>query len=388
MLNKYRKMSTMYRSPALSSPCSSYDTTSSGSRTTPSSDASSSAASTSPCPDPCYEDIDYDVQNELLVAACAVQQNDNYDETRDTNDKMNSVAVQWEDNQVYMEINRLSQAKIAKALKRRRQTDEAERRKEKKPKAVVEEKEKPKYYDFGADVRSRTRVQELPAWAREEKAFWSAETAVPTPATQPTVLSVKQEPQNEPIPAPPTPDAQSRCEIRPIPGKGFGVVATSNIAQGQAIITESPFLTVDHPPQTQQITSILTRLSQESQDLFHTFTPTLAPCHPNRLVDIVATNVIPLGGDLLEDVDDEIVPIDANGEVEDRCRSGLFKTICRVNHSCAPNARWTWFDSGVMSEYTSFVLWLRLMASPASSTPNRCSRRNHRMLPPRYILGV
>jgi len=167
--------------------------------------------------------------------------------------------------------------------------------------------------------------------------------------------AVKPEPFKQQLPVDsithtPVPNAQSRCDIRPIPGKGLGVIATTSILQGQAIITESPFLTVDHPPHTQQVMSRLSRLSQRSQDLFHSFKPTLAPYHPNRLIDIVATNVIPLGGDLIDDLDNEVIAIDADGEIEDRCRSGLFETICRVNHSCAPNAQWTWFESGSMGE--------------------------------------
>jgi hypothetical protein len=175
------------------------------------------------------------------------------------------------------------------------------------------------------------------------------------PAKGPRAVESRQTKQEQPIAPilpPPTSDAQSRCAIRPIPGKGLGVIATTNLTQGQAIITESPFLTVDHPPHTLQITSRLSRLPQKSQDLFHSFKPTLAPHHPNRLVDIVATNVIPLGGDVIEDLDDDVIAIDADGEVEDRCRSGLFETICRVNHSCAPNSQWTWYESGNMGEYT------------------------------------
>jgi len=169
--------------------------------------------------------------------------------------------------------------------------------------------------------------------------------------------SIKQQLPVEPILPTPTPDAPSRCAIRPIPGKGLGVIATTNLTQGQAIITESPFLTVDHPPHTLQVTSRLSSLSQRSRDLFHSFKPTLAPCHPNRLIDIVATNVIPLGGDVIEDLDDEVIAIDADGEVEDRCRSGLFETICRVNHSCAPNSQWTWFESGHMGKLHGNALY-------------------------------
>lgn len=197
----------------------------------------------------------------------------------------------------------------------------------------------------------------------------------------------KQQLPVDPIIPTPVPNAQIQCAIRPIPGKGLGVIATTNILQGQAIITESPFLTVDHPPHTQQVVSRLSRLCQRSQDLFHSFKPTLAPYHPNRLIDIVATNVIPLGGDLLEDLDDEVIAIDVDGEVEDRCRSGLFETICRVNHSCEPNAQWTWFESGSMGE-SSRTVWTKLKLSSEGFTPDHKRRRNYRLLPSRYFTGV
>jgi hypothetical protein len=142
-----------------------------------------------------------------------------------------------------------------------------------------------------------------------------------------------------------------RCEIRPIPDKGLGVLATRNIAQGEEIITEAPFLVVDHPPNIQQLTSRLSALPPSLQNLFLTFNPSLATFHMNRLVNIAATNVIPLGDEPLIGPDDDVVPLDADGELEQRCRAGLFRTICRVNHSCAPNSRWTWFDSGFMSKY-------------------------------------
>lgn len=33
------------------------------------------------------------------------------------------------------------------------------------------------------------------------------------------------------------------------------------------------------------------------------------------------------------------------GCVRERSFSGMFETICRVNHSCAPNTGWRWDDS-------------------------------------------
>ena len=418
--SSYRKMSSMYRSPGIRSSCTPSDTTSSSSRTTPSTDASSCTTSSSPYTEPwCNNGDDYEIETELLVAACAVQQDDHYLEDEDVHKRMkfSDNRILWQDNLVYMNRDQSSLDRISKAQKRRTKIDEKERRQKRKERKVKAERQEPKFYDFMADVRSATRAQKMPSWTQDELSLWSnvlgdvaiaepdtvergvrrppegsttvetaknpaentatSEAANPAIAeladaivrsitavtvTQPPLIQtakgptavklepVKQQPPVEPIISTPVPNAQSRCAIRPIPGKGLGVIATTNILQGQAIITESPFLTVDHPPHTQQVMSRLSRLSQRSQDLFHSFKPTLAPYHSNRLIDIVATNVIPLGGDLIDDLDNEVIAIDADGEVEDRCRSGLFETICRVNHSCAPNAQWTWFESGNMGE--------------------------------------
>jgi hypothetical protein len=419
-------MSTMYRSPAS---CTPSDTTSASTRTSPSTDASSCTTSSSPYPDPCFDnDNACELETELLVAACAAQQDDHYPEDEDIIKRMkfSDNRVLWEDNSVYMNRDQASLDRITKAQERRNKIDEKERRQKRKERKFKVGREEPKFYDFMADVRSTSRAQKMPSWTQDELSLWAAElgdtaiaepeklehaeeppseetapcetpanpavseladaivrsitartetepaiqtekTAVPpitaATSTEPVVRPVKgpraveprqtkQEQPIEPILPTPTPDAPSRCAIRPIPGKGLGVIATTNLTQGQAIITESPFLTVDHPPHTLQITSRLSRLPQKSQDLFHSFKPTLAPHHPNRLVDIVATNVIPLGGDVIEDLDDDVIAIDADGEVEDRCRSGLFETICRVNHSCAPNSQWTWYESGNMGEST------------------------------------
>lgn len=421
----------MYRSPSIRSSYTPSNTASSSSRTTPSNDASSCFNSSSPCPESYLED-DYELETQMLVAACAIQQDDHHPDDWDATKKLRFAEnrMRWEDNTVYMDRDKAALDAVANAQKRSRKMDEREEKREKKRKErkSTEKREIPKFYDFMADVQSRSRAQKMPSWTHDELNLWSEETAelantslvmadpgmaappeapitanstalpaiseiaasivrsitaetAPAPI-QETTVAVEALPTKKPkqgLPTEPTirtsekptlagpgptkqsrptelsfpssaSDSPSRCAITPIIGKGLGVIATSNIIQGQAIITESPFLTVDHPPHILQVTSRLSQLPQASQDLFHTFTPTLAPHHLSRLVDIVATNVIPLGGDLIEDLDDEVVVVHADGEVEERIRSGLFETICRVNHSCAPNAQWTWFDSGRMSE--------------------------------------
>jgi hypothetical protein len=141
---------------------------------------------------------------------------------------------------------------------------------------------------------------------------------------------------------PPAQADAHRYEIREVPNKGLGLIATVHIGQGEVIIAESPFLVVDHPPLRQQIRRRIAELSPADKDLVHTFKPSLGSRWSSRLVDIIATNVIPLGGEPLEDEDDDIIPLDENGEPERHHLSGLFKSICRVNHACLPNSQWTW----------------------------------------------
>jgi hypothetical protein len=54
-----------------------------------------------------------------------------------------------------------------------------------------------------------------------------------------------------------------------------------------------------------------------------------------RLVDIWDTNAIPLGSPSAP-----------------AATTGLFETISRINHSCAPNSVWRWDETaGQMREY-------------------------------------
>jgi hypothetical protein len=286
--------------------------------------------------------------------------------------------MQWQDNAVHLEIGQKNMDKCSKLEKRKRESDEREakriRNKERKVKKKVEEgKEGRKFYDFIASVNSTTRIRApIEDWGHDDLEGWS--TTIGTvdsksvPGRENNIWKSQQPVKEEvpvlvesvvPLPTVITPISvhtqdDSLCEIRHVPGKGLGVIATANITQGQAIVTESPFLMVDHPPNLHQVKSRLAKLPSDLQNLFHTFNPSLSPHHTHKIVDVIVTNVIPLGDEPLINLDDEILPLDAEGEVEQRCRSGLFETICRVNHSCTPNSRWTWFDAGHMSKSPNY----------------------------------
>jgi hypothetical protein len=100
---------------------------------------------------------------------------------------------------------------------------------------------------------------------------------------------------------------------------GQGVFATRPIIAGETMIREKPFITFQDPLISKEVWSALQSVPLDSRDLFWGFSGTGA--HETPDVDIAETNLIPLEG-------------------EARC--GMFETICRINHSCAPNARWAW----------------------------------------------
>jgi hypothetical protein len=327
-------------------------------------------------------------EEEAILATVSAFRDIVVDGDEDNNDNdgppmtFDKVLVHWQDNRAKMEIDQAYLDTWAKMEKRMRESDQKEERRRKKRSrkaglkaAAKQQSEGPRekdLYDFMTGVHSTPRFAGMDTVGGAQidnpsLQFFGDETTesvsdqvkqvevIPCPAVQvkeeiPDIFEADFE-------ILPLLAQENRYEIRPIPAKGLGVVATTSILQGQAIITEFPFLTVDHPPNAQQVQSRLIRLPHHLQKLFHTFNPAHAAHHRNRLVDIVATNVIPLGDqpyiDLTRDDDDDddyIIPLDANLEIEEKCQAGLFKTICRVNHSCSPNSRWTWFtESSTMS---------------------------------------
>jgi hypothetical protein len=120
-----------------------------------------------------------------------------------------------------------------------------------------------------------------------------------------------------------------RCRVSQskIDKQGMGLRATTIIQPGETITSEHPFLVVDHPPSERQINQAYRGLSEVEHLIFHSFNgkPNMMKSH-RKIPDIVANNVIPLGG----------------SDGGEPTRSGMFQYICRVNHSCVPNARWTW----------------------------------------------
>lgn len=125
----------------------------------------------------------------------------------------------------------------------------------------------------------------------------------------------------------------SKCHVSQsiIDKQGMGLRASVNIKSGDIIITENPFIVVDFPPLESQVGQVYQDLSGVERLLFHSFNgkPTRGHLSNRKIPEIITNNVIPLG---VSEEDDEPT------------QSGMFQHICRINHSCVPNARWTWMD--------------------------------------------
>ena len=129
-----------------------------------------------------------------------------------------------------------------------------------------------------------------------------------------------------------------------IPGKGQGLVATSRLPVGTTIIEESPLITVEDDLNPYSVEEIVTKFrlltdEQKNQVLsLHDPGPTsfqgrnmpvtVADGTEEKVVRIFCANSITLCGHPEMNVN----------------KSGLYKTISRMNHSCAPNVVWSWLQ--------------------------------------------
>jgi hypothetical protein len=105
-------------------------------------------------------------------------------------------------------------------------------------------------------------------------------------------------------------------ELRAITGKGIGVLATTGISRGTRILAERPLLTASRflNAATGNVNEIFQTLSPSRQSRYmelHNAHPELDP-----VAGIFKTNSLPRGQ-----------------------MGSVYETICRVNHSCRPNAR-------------------------------------------------
>lgn len=133
-----------------------------------------------------------------------------------------------------------------------------------------------------------------------------------------------------------------KCKIISIPSKGLGVTLSIRVQAGETILSETPFLVArvkDLEEKRSRVAKQYKRLGKPVAALFDAFNPKRrrdgGMADIERLVDIWDTNAIPLGS--------------PNAPA---ATTGLFETISRINHSCAPNSVWRWDETaGQMREY-------------------------------------
>jgi hypothetical protein len=144
-------------------------------------------------------------------------------------------------------------------------------------------------------------------------------------------------------------EGQTVYKIRPSAGKGLGIFATASILRGHRIIREKPLMTAPLLPDVLSSWGIHDRFSrldtadqerylqlhasQAITDLVLPSIPRILPPsfrdHTARVVSIFRTNAF-----RLQYVTD-------GGEIEDGTE-GVFSIASRINHSCCPNAGYTW----------------------------------------------
>ena len=132
---------------------------------------------------------------------------------------------------------------------------------------------------------------------------------------------------------------------------------------------QRPFIRFSHPLTLTALFQALQSISAEKRALFLSFTATV-PGVEDEWLAIAETNAIPLGVGLPEDEEQlnggdlgDDPACGMKGEERRKLEegatgntvgnaSGMFDTISRVNHSCAPNAAWRWDNaSQELSKY-------------------------------------
>ncbi|WWC95341.1 hypothetical protein V866_002203 [Kwoniella sp. B9012] len=183
---------------------------------------------------------------------------------------------------------------------------------------------------------------------------------------------------------PPTPPrSESPTSLSPIPpgslytmttfdGKNLGLVSTRKIEKGTLILKEVPFATIpvahkDEDLTHQHIFPVYTSLTKAQRNLFRALhRRTDENAHPDEIVNIVETNSIPLQPDCVSEVR----------------FLGLFETISRLNHSCCPNAGWTWYEDEQMLHlyaYTTIPSGTEITVSYIDDITCPTSERQHQL---------
>ena len=133
----------------------------------------------------------------------------------------------------------------------------------------------------------------------------------------------------------------AKFKLVEIPGKGKGLVATSRLPAGTILIEESPLITTNEINPVREVASEFRRLNDEQKNqVLSLHDPGPASQH-GRILQFGFTDV-----NELEKKVARIFLLNClglcHGEAYLGNRRGLYDVVSRINHSCAPNAVWTW----------------------------------------------
>lgn len=110
--------------------------------------------------------------------------------------------------------------------------------------------------------------------------------------------------------------------IGPTPHNGLGLFATRPIKAGELIIAERPLFIATNP---RTINAAVDKLNLEKKAAFFSLVDSFSTSSQPDPVTIFRTNALP------------------SGTAHDEGR--VYEIICRINHSCSPNAQWSWSQS-------------------------------------------
>lgn len=152
----------------------------------------------------------------------------------------------------------------------------------------------------------------------------------------------------------PKPSVASSCyEVRPIPGKGLGLVATRAIHPGTLIIDEAPLLLLDPPCKRNDILKLLGCRLFSSINMRTTPDQIRAQIH-QMILEKLVQKLDQQQLQLLFSLSDKTVEHGAKAKslwgiwqtnsipLGSYRVSGIFPTVVRLNHSCHPNAHHIW----------------------------------------------
>ena len=135
-------------------------------------------------------------------------------------------------------------------------------------------------------------------------------------------------------------DAGLSVEVQASPGCGLGVFARHKIRAGERVLCEAPLLLWHSPPtghgarySTEVLISHVRRLGAEKQEKFYALAQNARYGAEKTPSGIWRTNSLPL-----------------TESIDGAASAAIFATVCRINHSCRPNAHHEWNAAlGVMT---------------------------------------